>query len=92
MVNHFSIFKKAKKLIDEEEVFLAKHKKTKKGYCYFFVVKDYHVTLIMEKLNDTKTSIWKREFTCDCRASIRAADELCSHAIACITYLTLNPN
>ena len=85
---YFNLFKKAKKLIPE--LSLLDHKPLENGAIYIFKIKDYTVTLTITKENDTKTSIWKREFVCDCRASIRGTVEMCSHSLACLVWLVNN--
>lgn len=90
MSSKFQIFRKAKEMLDKNEVGLSGYKTLPEGTCYFFTVKEYNVTLLISKLNNTKTSIWKREFNCDCRASIRGSQELCSHILACETFLVQN--
>ena len=90
MKSYETIFRKAKEIIEKNEIALTEVKESDDGQVFFFKVKDeYNVTLTLTKLNETKTSIWKREFTCDCRASIRANNELCSHTLACQTFLVL---
>jgi len=61
-----------------------------KGFNYLFQVKDHNVILTITKLDDTKTSIWKREWFCDCKAGIRTNKEMCSHTMACFGWLLEN--
>lgn len=84
----FELFKKAQTLIPQ--VVIEFYKPTETGGVYIFKVKGtYTVTLNIMKVDETKTSIWKREFSCDCRAFSRNSNELCSHVLACQTFLVV---
>ncbi|MDP2692190.1 MAG: hypothetical protein Q8O88_00960 [bacterium] len=82
---YLTLFKKSKTLLSE--VKLVEHVPSNDGATYMFTCKEYNVTITMTKMDETKSSIWKREFNCDCRASIRGSAELCSHALACLVFL-----
>lgn len=86
--SYLNLFKKSKKLL--ADVSLKDHVPKNDGAVYVFLVKDYNVVLTITKLDSSKSSIWKREFTCDCRASIRGSQELCSHSLAALTWLVFN--
>lgn len=87
---YFGLFKKAKKLVDEHKIHLEFYKETETGAVYIFKVKDeYTVSLNIARVDDSKTSLWKRSFQCDCRASIRTSNEMCYHILACMVYMVL---
>ena len=79
-----TLFKKSKQLLDQ--VVLDNVKNDGTTISYFFKVKDYNVVLVLSK-DSNEHSIWKRDFHCDCRHNVRGSDELCSHSIACLTWL-----
>lgn len=85
---YFELFKKANTLIEQVKVDF--FKPLQNGAVYIFKVKnEYTVTLTLRKVDDSRTAIWKRDWTCDCRAGIRNNDEMCSHTLACLVYLTV---
>lgn len=90
MKTYLNIFKKAKGMLEKKQIELTNVKETSNEINYFFKIKNYNTTLTFTKLNNTKTSVWKKSYMCDCRATaIRGTEEMCSHIISCITYLTI---
>lgn len=89
-MNEYSLFKKAKKLLNTNQVSIENHNRdvSKQVATYYFKVKDYNVSVSFHKTD--KDDVWKRDFNCDCKASIRNTKEMCSHTIACLCFLVNN--
>ena len=87
---YFGLFKKAKQIINEQQIKLEDYRTTPQGEVYLFIVKDYKVTLTISKADNSPSSVWKRDFQCDCKASIRNTKEMCSHELATLVWLIQN--
>ncbi len=82
MTAYISLYKKAKKILDEQQVEITNYKDNK----FFFTVKEYEVTLKLSKME----SLWHREWTCSCTGYALKQDKLrCAHVIAAETFLVI---
>ena len=82
MNTDIALYRKAKKILDANQVTLTNFKDD----TFYFTVKEYDVTLSLTK-ND---NLWIRNWSCSCASYALKQDKIrCAHVIAAETYLVL---
>lgn len=80
---YISLYKKARKILDEKQVSLENAKEN----TYYFKVKEYDITLTFNKVD----GYWSRDWTCSCASYALRQDKIrCAHVIAAETFLVIN--
>lgn len=92
--SYFLLYKRAKKLLDDNKVKLTEIKEDKDSETYYFQSNGHQVSLRVSKIPNTR--LWLRNWSCDCESYSLWQDKAeCKHIISCVSYLVGrggNPN
>lgn len=84
--SYFLLYKRAKKLLEEDRVKLTNLKQEEEKETYYFQANGHEVTLEVSKIPNTR--LWLRHWFCTCKSySLFQTKTSCKHIIASEHYL-----